>query len=279
MKTARWMKHLFLGVLVLGALAAGNANAVNPVDKGFMVTELYLWNRLADLMEVLRGGVAVGPAIGAEVAVTQYLQLGAYTDNEEGVSFPNFLPPLWLITKADGEQVFRDHSGRYWTYSVGPYRKELTQAKDVRFRRAPWDVRAQVGLGIAQVYLAIDAKQTLDFLAGFLTLDPAKDDQQLGVVVKRQPARQLGRGICNLALGIIEVPVNIESVNKDQGGFAAVTYGLCRGLWRFGIREVTGVFETVTFPFGWGPIVEPEFPFQPVRDTEWRINPLPFAEQ
>jgi len=87
------------------------------------------------------------------------------------------------------------------------------------------------------------------------------------------PARKLGRGIANTAMGILEVPIKISDVNKEDGGIAAVTYGTCLGLAHFVAREVVGVFEIVTFPFpmpggdveldgngwGYGPIMTPEF--------------------
>jgi hypothetical protein len=34
----------------------------------------------------------------------------------------------------------------------------------------------------------------------------------------------------------------------------------------------------VTFPFGWDAILEPEFPFEPGKSTEWRVNSAPFFQ-
>ena len=92
----------------------------------------------------------------------------------------------------------------------------------------------------------------------------------------RQPLRQLGRGVSNVATGILEVPTNWKLVTKDQGEVAGATYGTVRGVWRFLVREVVGVFEIVTFPVGWSAIIEPEFPCEPVQTTEWKVNPLRF---
>ncbi len=94
----------------------------------------------------------------------------------------------------------------------------------------------------------------------------------------REPLRQLGRGVSNLLTGVWEVPFNMYTVSKESGDVAGVTYGLFRGVWRFGARELTGVYETVTFPFGWGPLIEPEFPFEPSRSTDWRVNRLQFLQ-
>ncbi len=71
--------------------------------------------------------------------------------------------------------------------------------------------------------------------------------------------RKLGRGLSNIATGFVELPRNIRAVQKDDGDMAAVTYGTLRGLWRFGVREVVGVGEVVTFPMTNKPVVEPEF--------------------
>lgn len=87
------------------------------------------------------------------------------------------------------------------------------------------------------------------------------------------PARKLGRGVANVALGALEIPVKISDVNKEDGGIAAVTYGVFLGVSYCIAREFVGVFEVVTFPFpmpggdvkldgngwGYGPIMEPEF--------------------
>lgn len=88
----------------------------------------------------------------------------------------------------------------------------------------------------------------------------------------REPLRQFGRGIANVLTGAWEIPKNMFSVNRDMGDCAGFTYGLLRGVWRFGCREVTGVFEIVTFPFGWQPIIEPEFYMEPMEFTEWRVT-------
>ena len=88
-----------------------------------------------------------------------------------------------------------------------------------------------------------------------------------------KPLRKLGRGIVNTGFGALEIPIKIYDVNQDDGGLAAITYGLFKGLAFTIAREVVGVVETVTFlvPFpgcpddpmdvgwGYGVIMEPEF--------------------
>jgi putative exosortase-associated protein (TIGR04073 family) len=76
--------------------------------------------------------------------------------------------------------------------------------------------------------------------------------------------RKLGRGIANVLFGIVEVPNQVTKVTSEQGGGAGVTYGVGKGLWRWFGRELTGVYDIVTFPIpfpkGYKPIMKPEFP-------------------
>ncbi|HBM15533.1 MAG TPA: hypothetical protein DD381_04200 [Lentisphaeria bacterium] len=89
------------------------------------------------------------------------------------------------------------------------------------------------------------------------------------------PVRKLGRGICNAVFGVFEIPIQVYETNQTTGGFAAWTYGLCKGVGRFVLRELVGVTEVVTFfmplpgcstqkygsGWGYGPLMEPEWVF------------------
>jgi len=108
---------------------------------------------------------------------------------------------------------------------------------------------------------------------------PMLKPQQDAVELARDPVRQLGRGLSNVTTGVLEIPFNMISVGKESGDVGGATYGLFRGIERFFIREFVGVFEIVTFPVGWAPIIEPEFPFEPVKTTEWKTNGLEFRQQ
>lgn len=93
-------------------------------------------------------------------------------------------------------------------------------------------------------------------------------------------ARKLGRGISNVAFGALELPINWYQVNFEEGGFAACTYGILKGVIAVVIREVVGVVEIVTFPFplpycseypdspaaGYGPILQPEWILTPAQN-------------
>ncbi|MBP5183253.1 MAG: exosortase system-associated protein, TIGR04073 family [Lentisphaeria bacterium] len=99
--------------------------------------------------------------------------------------------------------------------------------------------------------------------------------------------RKLGRGISNAAFGVCEFPIKWLEVNREEGGFAAITYGTFRALGYFVIREVVGVVEIVTFPvplpgcssvpdspeWGYAPIIRPEWVITPAQDKYGFVYP------
>ena len=76
--------------------------------------------------------------------------------------------------------------------------------------------------------------------------------------------RKLGRGFANLLFGIVEVPNQYTKAVAEHGGASGVTYGVPKGIVRWFARELTGVYEIVTFPVpypkGYKPVMRPEFP-------------------
>jgi putative exosortase-associated protein (TIGR04073 family) len=94
------------------------------------------------------------------------------------------------------------------------------------------------------------------------------------------PFRKLGRGVVNVGFGALEIPMKVYDVNQEEGGLAALTYGLFKGIGYFVAREVIGVVEIVTFPmplpgatgskkelgWGYGPLMEPEWVVGPDHD-------------
>lgn len=87
------------------------------------------------------------------------------------------------------------------------------------------------------------------------------------------PFRKLGRGFVNVAFGALELPMKVYDVNEEEGGLAAVSYGVFKGIGYFIAREVIGVVEIATFiaplpgavdepresGWGYGPLMEPEW--------------------
>lgn len=252
-------------------------------------TELYIWNRISDILDIVRGGVAGGPGIGAEIALTDYAKLGAYATFERGFDFPHFLPPLWLIDYyARRTPIFNLHEGYYATACFGPWRAELDGATDKlyfprgdknattmwRDKESKWDIRAQLDLFLVHGYVSIRALEVADFFAGIVALDPKKDDQYADdeELARRLPADQFGRGVCNIAFGVLEIPLNVIRLTEEEGDLAGISKGVGLGVWRFLCREVVGVVELVTFPFGWAPIIEPEYVIQKKQGPVWKIN-------
>ena len=103
-------------------------------------------------------------------------------------------------------------------------------------------------------------------------IDPKQDDWKTDA--GHEKLRKLGRGVANITTGVLEVPSNINEINKDEGGIAALTYGTARGMWRFFVRSlVVGPWEVLTFPTDTEIIIEPEFPFAAATsDVSWRIR-------
>jgi len=269
---------IILATVTIFTSVSASASAVNDV---FVKSEMYIWNRVADFLEMFRGGIAVGPSVGMEVAFTQNIALGAHYSNETGVDFPHFFPPLWVVPVLDESEVFNYHKGAYTTYVYGPRstRFKSTLKNDVKFAADENDIQFQAGLLITHVALTIKTEEVADFFAGLLTIDLKDDDRKIDKTSTREPMRQLGRGISNLFLGIREIPNSIGQVNRTDGDVAAITFGLFRGIGRFLTREAVGVLEVVTFPMGWGPIIEPEFAWGKNAGTEWRVNEPDFMKR
>lgn len=260
--------------ICLTAMAARAQEESDMLDLNAIIVkgELYIWNRFSDFFDILRCGVAGGPGIGAELAVTEYGQLGAYTTNAKGVDFPHFIPPLWLIQYYEKEPIFNDHAGRYSTVAYGPRRLVSSESDEgAYFPRDRWDVRAQLHLALIHLYASIKTEEIGDLAVGFVGWDIAEDDQQIDPIAVRRPADQLGRGLSNVLFGALELPFNILRVTEEEGDLPGVTKGVGLGLWRFICREVVGVVEVVTFPFGWQPIIYPEYVVQKTTDSTWRV--------
>jgi putative exosortase-associated protein (TIGR04073 family) len=103
--------------------------------------------------------------------------------------------------------------------------------------------------------------------------------------VSQGPVRKLGRGVSNVLFGVCEVLIQPYKVNQTEGGIAAVSYGLFKGIFYFLAREVVGVVDIITFPmplpgasalkfdksaWGYGPLIEPEWIFT-IEDNPYNI--------
>jgi len=249
------------------ALAAeeGKEQEVDPGTKAIM----YIPDRIADAFDIVRFGLAFGPSFGAEVSITKYAQLGAYASYEGGAAWTGRSNP-------------KLHCGPYWTSVIGPLRNEMDVESTNYFHRADWQIRAQVAAGLAHGYAGIDFIELGDFFAGLVCIDISKDDTTYGqnqldkdydTILGTTPMHRLGRGLSNLLFGFWEIPQNAMDATNDQGYAAGFTYGLLvRGIGHFVVREVTGVWEIITFPKGGKPIIEPEYPWMPHVEHPWNFE-------
>ncbi|MBO7620159.1 MAG: exosortase system-associated protein, TIGR04073 family [Victivallales bacterium] len=285
-----FMKSLRCAVVVL-ALCMVQANAYEEeFDLNALIvrSEMYIWNRITDFLDIFHGGIAGGPGIGFEVAVTDYGKLGAYVSYERGVDFPHFLPPLWLIDYYGRRSIFNYHEGYYATVALGPWRKQILDANPTLYfprgeknepviwanTTSPWDLRVQLDALLIHPYVNVRTLEIADFFAGIVGLDPKNDDQECDdeELARRQPADQFGRGVCNILFGALEIPFNIIRLTNEEGDLPGISKGVGLGFWRFACREVVGVVELVTFPFGWSPIIEPEYVVQKKLGPNWKVN-------
>ena len=110
----------------------------------------------------------------------------------------------------------------------------------------------------AKLLLAVFAALIFTSLSVSAAID--NDDPPKG----NNALRKLGRGVANLLFGIVEVPNQFTKARSEQGGGAATTYGIGKGIARWFQREGVGLYEIVTFPFpapkGYKPIMKPEWP-------------------
>ena len=234
--------------------------------------ELYVWNRISDALDLFRCGIAGGGDIGIDIAITEYARLGAMVTKERGVDFPHFIPPFWMAHYYQQKRIFRTHEGYCATAAFGPWCTEKVDPEiGARFDRDKWDIRLEAAV-IAHLYVNFDTDEIGDFLVGFVGWDPKHDDQEIDVTVPRRPADQFGRGICNILFGFLEIPFNIVRITEDEGDMAGISKGVGVGVWRFLVREVVGVVEFVTFPFGWTAIIEPEYPVQRTKNVIWSVR-------
>ncbi len=269
--------------LALAASAQAKDNEVDPSEKVLM----FIPERIADLFDIVHVGIAVGPAVGAEAAITEWGKVGAYTAKEAGIAWMGRMNPSM-------------HSGSYQTSSFGSWRNETEGAdSSTRFYRNDWDIRLQVAPFLAHGYLGTNLLEIGDFFAGWVGFDPADDsnfsertfdknekgeeveknttlwgdrtvDDGYDTIYGSSPAHRLGRGFSNVLFGVWEIPQNWMDVTADQGHAAGFTYGTFRGVGRFIVREVVGVGEILTFPYGSRPCIEPEYPFMPGNDHSWK---------
>lgn len=79
-------------------------------------------------------------------------------------------------------------------------------------------------------------------------------------------SRKLVRGLAGTTLGVLAIPGHVVKECREDGVLSGMTIGLARGVGDFVARELVGVYEVLSAPFeapyGFEPILDPEFPWQ-----------------
>jgi putative exosortase-associated protein (TIGR04073 family) len=77
--------------------------------------------------------------------------------------------------------------------------------------------------------------------------------------------RKFGRGLAAMTTSVLEVPGNIVAESRARGYGEGIPLGFAKGLGMIIPRTLVGVWEFLSAPFpvpaGYGPILEPEFPW------------------
>ncbi len=95
------------------------------------------------------------------------------------------------------------------------------------------------------------------------------------------PMDKLGRGIANICFSWAELPIKVYDTNQEDGGIAAITTGVIKGVYYTAARIIVGATEVVTFwmplpgaagdgdlgGWGYGPTMKPAY----VIDTEHNL--------
>ena len=94
------------------------------------------------------------------------------------------------------------------------------------------------------------------------------DDYSPGELSRTNPVagagRKLGRGVSNVFTGWLELPRGIDTVGRESGFLASLTWGVLQGAGTAVARTAAGVAEVATFPLHApnpdnDPLIEPEY--------------------
>jgi len=76
-------------------------------------------------------------------------------------------------------------------------------------------------------------------------------------------SRKLGRGVANVVTAPAELIRQPSLIGQQEGGLAAITYGVVKGCWWTVYRAVAGVYDVATFyvpiPRRFRSLIYPEF--------------------
>lgn len=91
-------------------------------------------------------------------------------------------------------------------------------------------------------------KKFLVLIASLTLVSVAYGDIHEPPASKYGRTRKLSRGLANIAYGSQEFPYQIAATNEQDGGNAAASLGIAKGIRNTVVRIGYGVYEVVTFP-------------------------------
>ncbi len=136
-------------VALAGSEDIDERERVAMYERSFTKLFFYPINRILDLHDVVHVGIAGSLGLGAEIAITEKVSLGAYyTAREKGIAYhghrrsPTWLDfpvgfgtPTALVPSADSRQRMHEVKHGYGTISVIDQRYETSSDESLRFRR------------------------------------------------------------------------------------------------------------------------------------------------
>ena len=122
---------------------------------------LYVPNRALDFGDIARAGVDVGPGFGVDVRATKFGKAALMSRLSAGI----------------GPQSFRHlpvHVGVENYIAAGPV--ELSPSAGIDWPHETFDLRVELHALLIGAHAAINLGGIVDFLLGFIGLDPSDDD-------------------------------------------------------------------------------------------------------
>ncbi len=92
----------------------------------------------------------------------------------------------------------------------------------------------------------------------------ATEPESQGDVRETTVSDKVRQGIAGLTLGILEVPGTIVEQSRENGPIIGIAVGLTQGVGRFVTREMVGLYQLLSAPFGAMPAgtQDPAYPWQ-----------------
>lgn len=125
----------------------------------------YFGSRGLDFGDMIRFGVEVGPGLGADVMVSDYLRIAAMKRWSAGIGFQGF------------RRTPIKNAGEGYAF-LGPMRRGGTE-HGIPWYVQTWDIRVDAQAAIIGANVAVNPAEIFDFLLGWFTIDFMHDD--LGV--------------------------------------------------------------------------------------------------